>query len=209
MAPLEVSAAVLIGGGSRRMGSPKALQRLHPDGPTMIEAVVSRLQEVAAELLLVGTPAWPLPNPLAALDRIPDRGVSAADGVVAALAACRHEACLIVGCDLPFLDAGLLREMAQAALREGTGVIATDHSGAHPLHAVWRRDVLGTIEALLASGERSLGTLAEQTGMIPLRVDGEGRSERERWSVFNVNTPADLAAARARSRVETRGEDVY
>lgn len=202
MALSEVSAAVLIGGRSRRMGVPKALLRLDPAGDTLVERVVARLSQVASEVLLVGTPAWPLPTALAGRETVADRGVSAIDGVIAALAAAQHECCLIVGCDMPFLDPGLLAAMCEVSTREAAGVAAADASGLHPLHAVYRRGAMPAVAGLVARGERSLARAAAELGMASFRTDGDDAPAAWRWSVFNVNTPADLALARCHDHGE-------
>jgi molybdopterin-guanine dinucleotide biosynthesis protein A len=209
MALLEVSAAVLIGGRSRRMGEAKAMLRLATEAPAMIELVVARLAKVASGVYLVGSPPWTVPERIDGLRRVTDRGVSAADGVVAALRESATSICVVVGCDMPFLDAGLLREMAELAARKNRGVVAVDRSGAHPLHAVYHRDALGTIERLVESGERSLAVLVREAGMIPICIDGAGRPERERWSTFNVNTPSDLELAQRRWSTISGDGEVY
>lgn len=195
-----VSAAVLIGGRSRRMGTPKALIRFGPDGETLIERTVSTLRRVAPDPVLVGTPDWPVPPSIRGVPVVADRGASAADGVIAALesSACRF--CLIVACDMPFLDPGLLREMAVTATRAGQGVIAVNRRGRHPLHAVWDRDRLSDLVEGVERGERALAALAHLAGMAAVVIDAPGREDRERWSVFNVNTPDDLDFARAHAR---------
>lgn len=196
MTPSSISAAVLIGGKSRRMGEPKALLRLG-GGETLIERTVATLGDVAAEVVLVGAPTWPLPAALARYRPFADRGESAADGVVAALEAGTHRFCIVVACDMPFLDAGLLREMAGEAARQGRGIVAADARGWHPLHAVWDRDRLSDVRAAVDRGERSLGELARLAGMVVVDLEAPRREVRARWSVFNVNTPVDLAKARA------------
>jgi molybdopterin-guanine dinucleotide biosynthesis protein A len=200
MALLDVSGAVLIGGRSRRMGEPKALMRLEPTGPTLLERVVASLAFVAAEVLLVGAPAWELPGTLAGSPTTRDRGESAIDGVIAALAVARHERCVVVGCDMPFLDPGLISAMCAVADREDAGVMAVDSSGANPLLAVYRRSSLPTLEALVSSGKRSLTRAARVLEMAPFRVDGSNAPPAWRWSVVNVNTPADLEEARRHAR---------
>lgn len=181
------------------MGKPKALLRLSPDRPTMLETVVDALVQVATDVVLVGQTGWPIPESLDRLRRANDGGNGAADGVVGALEAARSESCLVVGCDMPFLDVALLREMAELAEHECRGVIARYAGGLHPLHAIWRRDDLARIEALIADGERSLGAIARALGMAT--IDLNGRGDTARWSVFNANTPEDLATAR--QHVET------
>jgi molybdopterin-guanine dinucleotide biosynthesis protein A len=197
--PFAVSAAVLIGGHSRRMGEPKALLRLGDDGETLVERVVARLGAVTREIALVGTPGWDLPPSLAGWPLVRDRGVSAADGLIAALDAAPCRFCLVAACDTPFLDVSLLREMVDIARREGRGVIARDDRGCHPLHAVYDTTWLPELRAAVEGGARSLGALASLAGMAALDL-GAPEREAQRWSVFNVNTPADLARARAHAR---------
>ena len=48
-----LSAAILAGGQSRRMGADKALLRLAPGGPTLVERVAAAVAAVAAETLVV------------------------------------------------------------------------------------------------------------------------------------------------------------
>ena len=175
------------------MGQPKALLRLTPDRPTLLETVVEAVAQVAEDVVLVGGADWSIPKSLGDLRRVVDDGNGAADGVVAALRAARFDACLVVGCDMPFLDAALLREMAELAMRAERGVFTSDTSGLHPLHAIWRRDDVARIKALITGGERSLGTISRELHMTT--IDLRGRDESARWSVFNANTPADLEMA--------------
>jgi molybdenum cofactor guanylyltransferase len=199
-APMAISAAVLIGGGSRRMGEPKALLRLAAGGSTLLELVVAKLRTVATDITLVGRPNWAVPESLGGLRRVDDDGNGAADGLVAALGAACHDYCLVVGCDMPFLDGALLSDMVSLAIREGTGVIAVDAGGPHPLHAVYRRDDLARLTARVVAGDRSLTSIARALALVSVDLAAHERSDAERWSVFNANTPADLATARAHAQ---------
>ena len=188
-----MSAAVLTGGRSRRMGEPKAVLRLEPDAPTLIELVVAALRRVAIEVFLVGQPSWALPSTLAEMRIVEDAQQGAADGVIAALGAAKHDFCIVVGCDMPFLEPSLLLEMIAIAQTHNRSVLAHDSAGAHPLHTVYRREDRKGFEARVAAGERSLTTIAVDLGAIAVDI---GSHDMRRWSVFNVNTPTDLAMAR-------------
>ena len=190
MTRASVSAAVLIG-ADRRMGEPKGL--LRREEPNSVERTVATLRSVSP--FLVGTADWQIPAALRACPSI-DTGTSAADGVVTALDPPATGFAWWWPATL-FLDAALLREMGELAVRTGRGVIATDLRGGHPLHAVWDRESAPGIRAAIERNERSLGALARLGDLVPLDLDDPGRSDTDRWSVFNVNTPDDLALARA------------
>lgn len=180
------------------MGEPKALLRLDADGPTLLELAAGAVGAVAVDVMLVGRADWSIPASLTVLRQVADDGNGAADGVVAALRAAQFDHCLVVACDMPFLDVALLRDMLALARQEGKGVVARDASGLHPLHAIWRRGDLPRTEALVMGGERSLVTIARSLGMATIELDGRG--EAAHWSVFNANSPADVEAARAHAR---------
>ena len=176
------------------MGEPKALLRLNDQHPTLLEQVVAAVRSVANDVLLIGRPRWVVPASLDHLQLVPDGGHGPADGIIAALHGCANERCFVVGCDMPFLDPALLQEMAEYSLHRQRGVIVRDEKGSHALHALWLRRDLPEIAAMIARGERRLATIAEALGMVAL--DLSDLNDTARWSVFNVNTPADLEMAR-------------
>jgi molybdopterin-guanine dinucleotide biosynthesis protein A len=192
-----VSAAILIGGKSRRMGKPKLILRLAPNAPTLIEQVAAALRTATDDLFLVGAADWELPAQLSMLPIVSDGGQGQADGVIAALEVARSEFCIIVAGDMPFLDRSLIHEMVSTATHQDRGVLVSDTSGVHPLHAVYRRRDLPRLKSIVASGERSLSIIAADTAMTVITLTDPARPEAHRWSVFNANTPADLNIARA------------
>src|SRR3954453_12211003 len=115
-APARTAAAILAGGGGRRMGGAvKGL--LEVGGSAIVLREVSALAQVADEILLVAADLEPWRETLAqtqtpvrlVADRQPGQGPLA--GLDAAFAATGADAVLVVGSDLPFLDARLLNEI--------------------------------------------------------------------------------------------------
>lgn len=203
--PHSLSAAILAGGLSRRMGADKALLRLVPDGPTLIERVVSAVRAVADELLIVAND-----DRLAhlGLPIVPDAypGAGSLGGIYSAVAAAAHDHCLVVACDMPFLSPPLLRAMA-AEPRDydvlapylvvgenrqggGKGVYET-------LHAIYGRAALPAMrEQLEAENYRIVGFFP-QVSVQPLPETYLRRHDPDLRSIFNANTPERLAEARA------------
>jgi molybdopterin-guanine dinucleotide biosynthesis protein A len=167
---LAASGILLVGGASRRFGSPKALARFR--GEALAERAWRLLGEVCDEVLAVGKAADALPLPFPVLD---DRSVLRAPivGLVAGLRAASYETCLAVPVDCPLLTAPALRALACAVAVPQTG----------PLPGAYTKSMLPKLEARIAAGERSLRGVNERT------------LELEDALLWNVNTPRELLAA--------------
>ena len=202
-----LSAAILAGGQSRRMGTDKALLRLEPGGPTLVERVAAAVATVAAETFLVVND-----DRLAflGLRAVPDAypGAGALGGIYSAVAGARHEHCLVVACDMPFLSAPLLRALAArprdydvlapflpvaagAENRQGTagGVYET-------LHAIYGRGALPAMREELEAGRFKITGFFPRVRVRPFGIDQLRRHDPALRSFFNANTPARLAEAR-------------
>jgi uncharacterized protein YhfF len=82
--------------------------------------------------------------------------------------------------------------LASALTAEWQAVAITDDGGRDfPLGAVYRLDLLGLVEELLASGERRLGLVAERAQTLRLAGDPALVA-----ALRSVNTPEELTAAR-------------
>lgn len=199
-----LSAAILAGGQSRRMGADKALLRLAPGGPTLVERVAAAVAAVAAETLVVAND-----DRLAGLGLriVPDAypGAGALGGIYSAVSAAAHAHCLVVACDMPFLSAPLLRALAAeprdydvlapflpaAESRQGTagGVYET-------LHAIYGRGALAAMRAQLDAGRYKIIGFFPDVRVRPFPVDAVRRHDPDLRSFFNANTPERLAEAR-------------
>ncbi|MGB9890556.1 MAG: molybdenum cofactor guanylyltransferase [Anaerolineae bacterium] len=188
---MAASGAVLVGGESRRMGADKALLSFR--GRRMIEWVVEALSGVVDEVLLVGRGA----DRLAWLglptmeDRLPGGGPLA--GIYTALAAARYSHCLIVACDMPFLDPALLAYLlAQAPGWDAVVPQVQDHL--EPLHAVYARSCLPVIRDMLAAGELCPLDLYPRVRVRYVEEEEIAAFRNGPWSFVNFNTPEDLRA---------------
>ena len=163
----SVTGILLVGGGSRRFGSPKALARL--GGETLAERAWRALAW-CDERLAVGK-ARELALPFPVLD---DETAERAPifGVRAGLRAARHELCLVLPVDLPLVTEASLRTLVRERGVPRTG----------PLPGAYERSQLVEIEARIAGGDLSLRGLNPRTVVLDERL------------LANVNTPADLAA---------------
>jgi molybdopterin-guanine dinucleotide biosynthesis protein A len=168
---------LLVGGASRRFGSPKALARL--GGETLAERAWRALVWCDERLAVGKAQALALPFPV-----IDDGAEEHAPifGVRAGLRAARHELCLVLPVDVPLVTEASLRLLARERAVPQTG----------PLPGAYEQRHLAEVEARIARGELTL------RGLNPRVV------ELDRRLLENVNTPAQLArlAVSAGSGVE-------
>jgi molybdopterin-guanine dinucleotide biosynthesis protein A len=178
---------VLAGGRSARMGRDKT--RLPVGGVPLIERVLRVVRPLFAEVWVAGGAAGrfaDLAGVREAVDPIPDGGPLA--GIRAGLAACAAPWAFVVAADMPDLDPALIRRVARLATGDVRLVLPRRGPHVEPLHAAYRRDLLGTIDGMLARGERRPRLLSE---LVPVRY--ADLDERELRSLRNVNRPEDVA----------------
>ncbi len=193
-----MTAIILAGGQSRRMGRNKALLRLEPDGPTLIEIVVGAARAVTPQIILsTNTPevyAW-LQLPRVA-DEFPGAGPLA--GLAAGLAVMTTSHALLLGCDMPFLQPPLLRHLAAQALASDVDAVVPLNANGQmePLCAVYRRSCLASARAQLAAGKHKMMDWLASIATRCITADELRRFDPRLQSLHNLNTPEDLAKGR-------------
>ncbi|MFZ9628716.1 MAG: molybdenum cofactor guanylyltransferase, partial [Ilumatobacteraceae bacterium] len=147
MAPLSgthppggVAGAVLCGGASSRMGSPKPLVEWH--GVAMARRVADVLVAAGCEpVRCVGGDAAALAD--LGLDTVTDLmpGEGPLGGVLTALRSSGVDAVLVVSCDIPMLTAQTAARLLDEWRSGGAQVVVAHTDRAQPLCAVWGRTV--------------------------------------------------------------------
>jgi molybdopterin-guanine dinucleotide biosynthesis protein A len=187
-----VTGVVLAGGQSTRMGTDKALLRLREQ--TLVELCLATLQECFGRNLVLTNHLETFAHLGVEIyaDDVP--GLGPLGGIVTALRRASTETVFIVACDMPFLNADLIRDMA-AALAEFDAVAAKPGGKFEPLHAVYHRRVLPVIEARVAAGDYSVHRLLESLRVKSLCEPELSRYPDWRTIFLNVNTPEQFQRA--------------
>jgi molybdopterin-guanine dinucleotide biosynthesis protein A len=179
--------AVLAGGVSTRMGSPKALIDL--GGVPLVERAMRPLLEAGLDVAIVAKHGDELP-PVEAAVWIESRPEH--HPLVGILEALRRADCPVVvcACDMPFVTPALVKHIAAL---EGTAVPEAD-GRLHPLLARYDPAAAPVLAAALEQGKsvheavRDAGaTIVPEADIAAFGAPGH--------LLFNVNTPADLARA--------------
>ena len=192
----NVSAALLLGGASSRMGEDKAARRFA--GEPAAVRLARLLGGLFEEVLLVGG----TPPPGAVGRAVPDgEGErSALRGLVAALAAATAPRVVVIATDLVRLCPELV--LALVAWPEADVVLPRRDGRIEPLCAIWRRDAaLAAARANLAAGRYALHALVASLDARFLEGDALALFDTDGDALANANTPEAWAQLEARARV--------
>ena len=186
-----ISAFVLAGGKSLRMGSDKAFAQL--EDRTLLQRALDTASQVAQNVTIVGAHGKFAVFGRVVEDVYPNRGPLS--GIHAALQSSATEFNLILAVDLPHVTPELLRYLInQAQATPAPVTLPRTSDGWQPLCAVYRKEFAEIADSALRQNQNAIHTLVENS--VP-RVIDELELHHAGFSpkLFrNINTPSDLLA---------------
>ncbi len=192
----SASAIVLAGGRSQRFGSQKLASL--KDGVPLLHLALRAVSSVCEEVLVVGSPAG---LPVAILPDVPAQVIEVLDraafegplvALVDAAAKAGNERLLVVGGDMPELEARVLRRLLSYA-DDRAGACLVWEAVPRPLPvALCRRSVLEQGRDLVVAGKRSLRALLDGLDLELVPESEWGRLDPGARSLFDVDHPEDL-----------------
>jgi len=184
----NITGVILVGGKSRRMGRDKAFLQIA--GKTLFEQVLAIFKRSFDRLVLVGDRAerfidYDLPV-------LPDiYPGSALGGLYTALYHAETEYIFVSSCDLPFPNRELLLYLC--SLRDGfDAVVPNTAHGFEPLFALYAKNCLGPMRALLESGNFCAYAYYQQVRVRYVHDEELAPLDRDGRSFVNVNTPEEF-----------------
>jgi molybdenum cofactor guanylyltransferase len=194
MQPPELSAYILAGGQSTRMGTDKAFVAL--DGRTLLARILEVARSVTPNVRIVGSAAKFAPFAPVVEDIFPGCGPLA--GIHAALRSSQTELNVILAVDTPFVSFALLQFLIARAQNSAATVTAPQTSqGWQPLCAIYRHEFADAAELSLREGRYKIDALFDQ---VRVQAIGEEELESAGFSAKlfrNLNTKEELESARS------------
>jgi molybdopterin-guanine dinucleotide biosynthesis protein A len=183
---------ILAGGENRRMGTDKAL--LDINGRPLIERILSVFAGLFEHTIIVtNTP-----------DRYRSYGVEMTGdvldirgpltGIYSGLLRSGDEYNFVAACDMPFLNPRLIAYMGQQAAGQDAVVPMFD-GYLEPLHAVYRRSILPTIETQIRRQDRRIRGIFDHIQVRYVTDDEIVRFDPLKRSFKNLNTPKEYKEA--------------
>jgi molybdopterin-guanine dinucleotide biosynthesis protein A len=175
-------------------GEPKALLEL--GGRRIIERVIDVVRKVVDDVLIVTN----TPDLYRFLDlpMVPDVFLDhgSLGGIYSGLAAASGEAAFTVACDMPFLRTAVARLVVERA-GEADVVVPRAGDQLQTLHAVYGKRCLPAMEARLSAGRLKITGFFDEVRVLEVPEAEVARHANPDIVFMNVNTPEELARARA------------
>jgi len=191
------SCIILAGGKSLRMGHDKISENL--GGMTLLELVVSRVEPLLDEILIVIAEdrSFPWLEGRSKIKKTSDiyPGKGSLGGIYTGLVRSSSFYNLVLGADMPFLNQALIQYLFDVA--EGFD-LALPKIGSYfePLHAIYSKNCIGPAEYLIKKGRKVIIEMAESVSVRYVDVEEIDRFDPRRLSFFNINTKEDLELAK-------------
>jgi len=176
---------ILAGGENKRMGVDKAF--LTVAGIPMIERVLQALGPVVNRIIIVtnSPERYHAYHARVITDKLDQRGPLT--GIYSGLCSSESEYNVVVACDMPFLNAGLLSYLMDLAPGYDA-VVPVFGELTEPLHAVYSKKLLPVIEKRIREDERRMQGIFGRANVRYVTEKEISRFDPERRSFINLNT---------------------
>lgn len=190
----QITAVILAGGRSSRMGENKLLLPLG-DKP-VIGHLIETLNSLFVESILVTDHAYAyqgfVVRTVADIIRCPQK--NSLTGIHAGLVAAGEDYCLVVAGDMPFINPSVLKYLANRCDGYDVTII---QDGAHyqPLCAIYHKNCIPYMEKLLRQNHYKILDFFPDVRVKYVDIAELTKLDPEGMSFFNVNTPAEYQRA--------------
>ena len=186
-----VSAIILAGGLSSRMGTCKA--ELSWDGISLIEHQVNKMHGLGIDDIIISGYPKPIAGTRFVADKYPLKGPLG--GIHAGLLAAENSHCLVTSIDTPLVPVPLLSELVKTHIANSSNISILSHGEMlEPLMGVYERWLSVIAEQILQTDNTSVRQLLSRVGFSKFRYEGDESL------LCDCNTPEEFKTACAIKR---------
>jgi len=191
---LPLTAIILAGGKSSRIGLYKNKAKIRFNGKCLIDIVISKLKFIVGDnIIIVGPPEkYPSYNQVVS-DLFYQKGLLV--GLYSGLKASASQYNLVVGCDMPFLKVELLQYMRDKIDSNHIIIPRYAKSYVEPLCAIYSKDCLEVMKRNIEAGILSIRRIFPYLKVRYIEEEEIKRVDPDFNSFFNINYKEDLIRA--------------
>ena len=199
----RLTAVILAGGKSSRIGPDKDKAILKLSGKRLIDIVVSKLKNIVGDNIIIVGPPEKYPSYKQVVpDLFNQRGLLV--GMYSGLRASASRYNLIVGCDMPFLKVELLQYMRDKISSNDIIIPRYAKNYIEPLCAIYSKDCLSVMERNIEAGILSIRRVFPYLKVKYIEEKEIRRVDPKLNSFFNINFIEDFI--RAEELLKGRGK---
>ncbi len=198
---MDTSGIILAGGKGLRLGRDKVLETVGNRG--LLEQVILGVSSLCKDIIVVTATERSIPEAIChprlkvVSDLFPGKGPLG--GIYTGLVTSDYSCNLVVASDMPFLNEALLRYMIK--LTDSFDIVVPRVGDmVEPLHAVYSKECLATIEGMFRQESLSVNHLLRLVRTRYVDTAEIDRFDPRHLSFFNINTKADMEKARELAR---------
>ena len=192
----NISAVILAGGLSRRLGRDKAFEPI--GNLPLIQRVLSQVSQISRHTIVVAndkkreTQLSGLDGISISIDKYPDTG--SLGGIFTGIHASTTDWTFVVACDMPFLNIKLIRYIM--SLKEGYDAVVPVIDGRpEPIHSIYSKDCLAHIEEKITNNELKITGFFDKISVRYVNESAINEFDPDHLSFLNVNNEEDLEKA--------------
>lgn len=189
----NISAAVLVGGKSSRMGYNKAFLKL--GDYTMLENIILKVSIAIPDIFLVGSD-----QNLYSYLGLPFftdvyKNCGPLGGIHCALTMSETQYVFICACDMPYIDTELVNYMANNTYNYDI-VVPYVRDEVEPLYAIYNKKCLGPIMTMIKSGHKKIRDVFDRVNTKYICTEEIRKIANPELVFMNLNTQNDVNKAR-------------
>jgi molybdopterin-guanine dinucleotide biosynthesis protein A len=189
-----LTAIILAGGKSSRMGSDQNKAILKLSGKRLIDIVISKLKHIVGDNIIIVGPPEKYPSYKQVVpDLFNQKGLLV--GLYSGLKASDSRYNLVVGCDMPFLKLELLQYMKDKMDSNDIIIPRYAKSYIEPLCAIYNKDCLKVMERNIKAEILSIRRIFPYLKVRYIEEKEIKRVDPELNSFFNINYKEDFIRA--------------
>ncbi|MEE8564428.1 MAG: molybdenum cofactor guanylyltransferase [Atribacterota bacterium] len=190
----RLTAIILAGGKSSRIGSDQNKAILKLNGKRLIDIVISKLKHIVGDNIIIVGPPEKYPSYKQVVpDLFNQRGLLV--GLYSGLKASASRYNLVVGCDMPFLKVELLQYMRDMIDSNDIIIPRYAKSYVEPLCAIYSKDCLEVMKKNIEAGILSIRRIFPYLKVKYIEEEEIKRVDPKLNSFFNINFKEDFNMA--------------